>query len=185
MGGHLLWPKTLRTATGARAGLSPCHTATDGYKYQLDFGDVSVHVPFVDLSLAMVTIARIDDHDLPTYPIAWRRHMIEILGAGWVRFVFEQAVDMRVFLVGDFNGWDEESHQMELQEDGTYQTLLKLNPGEFEFKYKCGCTWFNDRAAHKYLQNCWGSENSIVVVPHYEEAADSNRKAGAAAPPTA
>jgi 1,4-alpha-glucan branching enzyme len=110
--------------------------------------------------------------------------MIEILGAGWVRFVFEQAVDMPVFLVGDFNGWDEGSHQMELQEDGTYQTLLKLNPGEFEFKYKCGGTWFNDRAAHRYLQNCWGSENSIVVVPQYEEAADSSLTPGAAASPT-
>jgi 1,4-alpha-glucan branching enzyme len=110
--------------------------------------------------------------------------MIEMVGAGWVRFVFELSVDMPVFLVGDFNGWDEESHQMEPREDGTYQILLKLNPGEFEFKYKCGCVWHNDRAAHKYTRNCWGSENSIVVVPPYEEAAGSTWMAGAAAPPT-
>jgi hypothetical protein len=110
--------------------------------------------------------------------------MIEILGAGWVRFVFDQAVDMPVFLVGDFNGWDEESHRMELQEDGTYHAVLKLNPGEFEFKYKCGYTWSNDRTAHKYLKNCWGSENSIVVVPPYDEAADSRWMPGAAASPT-
>lgn len=109
--------------------------------------------------------------------------MIEILGDGWVRFVFEQAVDMPVFLVGDFNGWDEGSHQLELQEDGTYQTLLKLNAGDFEFKYKCGCSWFNDRAAHKYMQNCWGSENSIVVVPNYEEAVGLPRAPEAAPPP--
>jgi 1,4-alpha-glucan branching enzyme len=110
--------------------------------------------------------------------------MIEILGAGWVRFVFEQAVDMPVYLVGDFNGWDEESHPMELQEDGTYQALLKLNAGEFEFKYKCGCTWFNDRAAHKYMQNCWGSENSLVVVPCYEEPAGSSWLPESATPST-
>jgi 1,4-alpha-glucan branching enzyme len=110
--------------------------------------------------------------------------MIEILGSGWVRFVFEQSVDMPVFLVGDFNGWDEGSHQMELQEDGTYQALLKLNCGEFEFKYKCGCSWFNDRAAHKYVRNCWGSENSLVVVPQYEEATESDFLSGAAPSPS-
>ncbi len=111
--------------------------------------------------------------------------MIEVLGSGWIRFVFDQAVDMPVFLVGDFNGWDEESHRMELQKDGTYQTVLKLNPGEFEFKYKCGCLWFNDRAAHKYVPNCWGSENSLVVVPPYEEGPDADWVPGRAAPPVA
>lgn len=99
--------------------------------------------------------------------------MIEILGAGWVRFVFEAAVDLPVYLVGDFNGWEEGTHELELQRDGSYQILLKLDAGEFEFKYKCGCTWFNERTAHKYAQNCWGSENSVVVVPRYEEAPGS------------
>jgi 1,4-alpha-glucan branching enzyme len=94
--------------------------------------------------------------------------MIEKLGDGWVRFAFAEAVDMSVFLVGDFNNWDEQSHPMELQDDGTYQAILKLGSGEFEFKYKCGNVWFNDRTAHKYVRNCWGSENSVVVVQEHE-----------------
>jgi hypothetical protein len=111
--------------------------------------------------------------------------MIEILGAGWVRFVFEMAVDMPVYLVGDFNGWEEGTHQLEAQEDGTYQILLKLDPGEFEFKYKCGCSWFNECAAHKYVQNCWGSENSVVIVPRYEVTAEQGGPAEVAAAPPA
>ena len=110
--------------------------------------------------------------------------MIVLLRDGWVRFVFAEAVDMPVFLVGDFNRWDEESHRMERQDDGTYQTLLKLGPGEFEFKYKCGCAWFNDRTAHKYVRNCWGSENSVVVVPErevFEDPRPSQRTAASAA----
>jgi 1,4-alpha-glucan branching enzyme len=112
--------------------------------------------------------------------------MIEILGAGWVRFVFEESVDMPVYLVGDFNGWEECSHRMEPQDDGSYQAILKLDRGEFEFKYKCGGNWYNDPGAHKYVSNCWGSENSVVVVPPYEETeSDPLRSGEAAVPPTA
>ena len=90
--------------------------------------------------------------------------MIQTMGGGWVRFVFEEAVEAEVFLVGDFNRWDEWSHRMERCENGTHQILVKLNPGEYEFKYRCGFAWFNDPVAHKYVLNCWGSENSVVVV---------------------
>jgi hypothetical protein len=100
--------------------------------------------------------------------------MIQVLADGWVRFSFAEAVDMNVFVVGDFNSWDEESDRMELQDDGTYQAMLKLGPGEFEFKYKCGGAWFNDRYAHKYVRNCWGSENSVVVVPEHQESKGAN-----------
>jgi 1,4-alpha-glucan branching enzyme len=94
--------------------------------------------------------------------------MIETLGAGWVRFVFEQSVDLPVYLVGDFNGWNETSQRLEQQGDGTYQAVIQLQPGDYEFKYKCGNAWFNDSCAHKYVPNCWGSENSVVVVPCFE-----------------
>lgn len=97
--------------------------------------------------------------------------MIEIQGDGWVGFTFDQAVDLPVYLVGDFNGWNEASHLMAHQENGTYRVELRLNPGEYEFKYKCGSIWFNDSCAHKYVENCWGSENSVVVVPPIEEGA--------------
>jgi 1,4-alpha-glucan branching enzyme len=106
--------------------------------------------------------------------------MIEGLGAGWVRFTFEHFVESPVFLVGDFNGWNEHSHALIRQEDGTHAIILKLNPGEYEFKYKCGCAWFNDSAAHKYVPNCWGSENSVVVVDSFgisdEIAADAEEE---------
>ncbi len=101
--------------------------------------------------------------------------MIEVMGTGWVRFTFEQAVDTPVYLVGDFNGWNETSHVMDRRGDGTHQILMQLESGEFEFKYKCGCLWFNDSAAHKYVPNCWGSENSVVVLPAHDHAAESAR----------
>jgi 1,4-alpha-glucan branching enzyme len=91
--------------------------------------------------------------------------MIQVFETGWVCFVFEHAVEQPVFLVGDFNDWDETSHRMEHQPNGTHRLLLRLESGGYEFKYKSGSTWFNDSEAHAYVQNCWGTENSVVYVP--------------------
>jgi len=107
--------------------------------------------------------------------------MIEILGAGWVRFIFEQAVESPVHLVGDFNEWDEASIPMKHRENGTHVAEVKLRPGDYEFKYKSGSLWFNDSSAHKYVSNCWGSENSVVTVPSFldeREAPGEPRGAG-------
>jgi len=95
--------------------------------------------------------------------------MIQILGSGWVRFIFDQAVESGVYLVGDFNNWAEDSHPMERQDDGTHAISIRLEAGEYEYKYKSGCVWFNDSAAHKYVPNCWGSENSVAIVEPYEK----------------
>ncbi|MBK8230710.1 MAG: isoamylase early set domain-containing protein [Candidatus Eisenbacteria bacterium] len=90
--------------------------------------------------------------------------MIQMLGGGWVRFRYEESAEDPVYLVGDFNQWNETADPMDRAEDGGWVTTLKLNPGEYEFKYKTGHRWHNDRAAHKYVANVWGSENSVVVV---------------------
>jgi 1,4-alpha-glucan branching enzyme len=107
----------------------------------------------------------------------WRHPMVETLGAGWVRFIFEYAVESPVFLVGDFNGWDESVEPLQHKENGTHVALIRLEAGEYEYKYKSGCLWFNDSCAHKYVPNCWGSENSVVVVPPYDPQRDELRPA--------
>lgn len=90
--------------------------------------------------------------------------MIQNLGNGRIRFRFEGTRDSAVHLVGDMNQWNEHSLPMEHSEDGGYVIELQLEPGEYEFKYRVGHDWMNDSAADKYVPNCWGSENSVVVV---------------------
>ena len=99
--------------------------------------------------------------------------MIQVFEAGWIRFIFEHAVELPVYLVGDFNDWNETSHKMIHERNGTHQLTLRLPPGEYEFKYKSGSVWFNDRDAHAYVPNCWGSENSVVYVPPTSEVRPS------------
>ncbi len=91
--------------------------------------------------------------------------MVEFLPNGIVRFAFVIPTDQQVCLVGDFNDWDEESHPMQRRPDYTHCLELKLQPGEYEYKFKVGKVWYNDDFAHKYVPNPWGSENSVVVVP--------------------
>lgn len=103
--------------------------------------------------------------------------MIENLGGGWVRFRFAGEAQRPVFLVGDFNQWNETAHPMDRAEDGGWVTTLWLPPGEYEFKYKVGVEWHNDHAAHKYVPNVWGSENSVVVVRPERESLAAGQSA--------
>ncbi len=103
--------------------------------------------------------------------------MIEILGDGWVRFRFEAPAQRPVYLVGDFNQWNEDAHPMDRAEDGGWVTTLWLKPGEYEYKYKTSDGWHNDHGAHKYVANIWGSENSVVVVPPTSESTSTGASA--------
>jgi 1,4-alpha-glucan branching enzyme len=89
-----------------------------------------------------------------------------------VRFCFDHKANSQVYLVGDFNGWNETSHPMH-KVKGKWILDLHLPLGEYEFKYLAGNIWYNDHAAHKYVPNCWGSENSVVVVTPLESAVEN------------
>ena len=91
--------------------------------------------------------------------------MVELLPNGRVRFTFVRPTDQDVFLVGDFNDWNELSHSMIRVGDHGHALELQIAPGEYEYKFKVGRIWYNDYEAPKYVPNPWGSENSVVMVP--------------------
>lgn len=72
-----------------------------------------------------------------------------------------------VYIVGEFNGWDANSHPMKLQKDGSFNLTINLEKGrEYQYRYLLnGSTWENDDCADKYVKSPYGnSENSVVVV---------------------
>lgn len=97
--------------------------------------------------------------------------MVEPLPNGRIRFTFVRPTDQTVYLVGDFNDWNELSHAMIRYPDHGHVLELALPPGEYEYKYKVGRIWYNDYDAPKYVPNPWGSENSVVVVPEPAQVA--------------
>jgi len=73
-----------------------------------------------------------------------------------------QATD--VYVVGDFNKWNRTKHRMRRQKDN-WRISVKLPAGEHKFKYLVDGSWVNDPAAHKYVGNPYGGQDSVVVVP--------------------
>lgn len=82
-------------------------------------------------------------------------------------FILPESVKAEtVFLVGDFNDWDEKKTPMKKQKDGSFSVTLDLEKGrEYQYRYLVnGAEWHNDWQADKYAPNPFSSENSVVVT---------------------
>jgi 1,4-alpha-glucan branching enzyme len=86
---------------------------------------------------------------------------------GDTTFIFDQNSSSPVYLIGDFNNWSTEIEPMELI-NGKWQTILKLKPGAYQFKYMAieddQVQWYNDWHADAYVKSPFGGENSVVII---------------------
>jgi len=86
--------------------------------------------------------------------------------AGWLYVSFELPSCLwadRIFLVGDFNQWDESSMPMRQDRDGIWRVTVELPLGHcYEFRYLIDGTWMSDSHADGFAQNSFGISNSIV-----------------------
>jgi 1,4-alpha-glucan branching enzyme len=80
-----------------------------------------------------------------------------------------------VYLVGDFNSWDEHSHPMKRQKDGSFTLTVDLEKGrEYQFRYLVnGTEWHNDWEADRYVPNPFSGDNSVVVATQEDAVAAS------------
>lgn len=71
-----------------------------------------------------------------------------------------------IFLVGDFNEWNEKSTPMERLTDGRFKLTLELEKEkEYQFRYLVnGAEWHNDWEADKYVPNPYSGDNSVVIT---------------------
>ena len=84
-----------------------------------------------------------------------------------VTFSLPEAVQGEtVFLVGDFNNWDETATVMKRQKNGSFTVTLDLDKSrEYQFRYLVNSTeWHNDWEADKYVPNPYSGDNSVVVT---------------------
>ena len=85
------------------------------------------------------------------------------------RVTFELPADVQAqsaSLVGDFNGWSQDSHPLTRRKDGRFSVTLSLNT-EQSYRYRFlldGSRWENDWAADTYVTNSYGTEDSLVQV---------------------
>jgi 1,4-alpha-glucan branching enzyme len=71
-----------------------------------------------------------------------------------------------VYLVGDFNAWDEKATKMKKAKTGAFSITLELDKDkEYQFRYLVnGAEWHNDWNADKYTPNPFSGDNSVVVT---------------------
>ena len=89
--------------------------------------------------------------------------MIEKQGSK-VRFIYDLPSESEVYLVGDFNSWDETHTPLKKDDKGKWVIELNLPRGIYQFKYKINRDWFNDHYADDYCSNPYGGTNSVIKV---------------------
>ena len=71
-----------------------------------------------------------------------------------------------IYLVGDFNDWDQRSHPLKKARDGdaAWRITVDLDAGrDYQFRYLVdGREWHNDWQADAYVPNPFGGDNSVV-----------------------
>ncbi len=69
-------------------------------------------------------------------------------------------------VVGEFNNWNIDATPMKKLKKGEFKATLNLESGkEYKFRYLInGETWENDWNADKYVNNIYGTDDSVVIV---------------------
>jgi diguanylate cyclase (GGDEF)-like protein len=76
-----------------------------------------------------------------------------------------------VALVGSFNNWDKDTDPMQPREDGTWQFVISLNPGTYQYKFVLdGHEWVNDPANPERTPHTLGGANSLLRVVEASKA---------------
>ena len=73
-----------------------------------------------------------------------------------------EARDVRV--TGDFCAWSGEGVRLRRGSDGRWGVVLRLLPGEYEYRLIIDGTWADDPLAPKRIPNSYGGTNGVLVV---------------------
>ena len=78
----------------------------------------------------------------------------------------------KIYLVGDYNGWNRRSHPMQRARSGQWTATVFLEPNRaYQFRYLIdNVNWTNDDNADAYVRNLHGSDNFVVFTdPRFEK----------------
>lgn len=91
--------------------------------------------------------------------------------SGYVRVLFQLPACLwadQIYVVGEFNNWNNRTLPMSQERDGTWRLTLDLVAGKtFEFRYLVDGRWLTDNHADALVDNEFGSQNSVIktVLP--------------------
>jgi 1,4-alpha-glucan branching enzyme len=80
-------------------------------------------------------------------------------------FEFLGKAGSQVFVAGTFNNWCRIANPLKDNPDsGHFQTDLRLTNGMHEYKFVVDGKWIEDPKSEEYVQNIYGSLNSVLFV---------------------
>lgn len=82
------------------------------------------------------------------------------------RFTYRPPSPARfVYLAGQFNNWSETGDRMfDTDGDGIYEIVLRLPPGEYQYKFVVDGQWHGDPDNPRHAPDGFGGQNSIILV---------------------
>jgi len=80
-----------------------------------------------------------------------------------VTFSLESPEAKEVYIAGDFNDWSENSDPMK-KNDGVWEIIMELSPGEYQYKFLVDGVWTNDPDNPKRVPDPYGGENSVLTI---------------------
>ena len=82
-----------------------------------------------------------------------------------ILFILDAPSAQNVYLTGEFTNWSREGIRMEKDEkDGLWKALLRLERGEYEYRYIIDGVWIKDPNNADSVLNEFGQENSLLIV---------------------
>ncbi|HET98566.1 MAG TPA: glycoside hydrolase family 13 [Desulfurivibrio alkaliphilus] len=69
-----------------------------------------------------------------------------------------------VYLVGDFNNWENGKGKMRKLKSGLHKKSLKLKPGRYEYRFVVDGQWWTDPNNSLRCPNAFGEENSVIEI---------------------
>ena len=70
-----------------------------------------------------------------------------------------------VYLVGDFNHWDDGKDKMRKMKDGIHKKSIKLKPGRYEYRFVVDGQWWTDPGNENRCASPYGTDNSVLYIP--------------------
>jgi len=67
-------------------------------------------------------------------------------------------------IAGDFNQWNTSSHSLKQGRKGVWRISLSLNPGQYEYRFFVDGEWQNDPNCSSFVENPFGTSNSLKIV---------------------
>ncbi len=88
--------------------------------------------------------------------------MVTVDGS-FAEFSFFRPEANAVYVVGDFNDWRTDQSRMTRVEGGYWRAKIKLQPGQFKFRYCADGVWYTDYAAFGVEPGPFGMDSVLSV----------------------